>query len=101
MISRRFAILLLTLVLFVGVSTEPSWSGPPVPVVVAYGTLAAFTTEGAAQAHCPHDAVVWLNTRTGIWHERGMRWYGHTKEGAYVCRKDAAAAGYRDTRNGQ
>jgi hypothetical protein len=29
------------------------------------------------------------------------RWYGRTKRGAYVCRKEADAAGDRDTRNGQ
>lgn len=29
-----------------------------------------------------------------------MRWYGNTKAGAYVCRKEADAAGNRD-RNGQ
>lgn len=71
------------------------------PRVVAYASIAMFATEAAAQAHCPRDTVVWLNTRSGIWHEKGMRWYGRTKEGAFVCRKEAAAAGYRDTRNGQ
>jgi hypothetical protein len=30
-----------------------------------------------------------------------MRWYGNTKHGAYVCRKEADAAGDRDTHNGQ
>ena len=48
-----------------------------------------FDTEAAAQSHCPSDTVVWLNTKTGIWHEKGMRWYGNTKQGAYVCRKEA------------
>lgn len=71
------------------------------PAVVAYGPLATFSSEETAQAHCPSDVVVWLNTKTGIWHEKGMRWYGRTKYGAYVCRKEAAAAGYRDTENGQ
>jgi hypothetical protein len=60
-----------------------------------------FTTESAAQRHCPRDEVVWLNTSSGIYHEKGMRWYGRTKHGAYVCRKEADAAGDRDTRNGQ
>jgi hypothetical protein len=60
-----------------------------------------FSTEAAAQAHCPKDEVVWLNTNSGIYHEKGMRWYGRTKRGAYVCRKEADAAGDRDTRNGQ
>jgi hypothetical protein len=44
---------------------------------------------------------VWLNVPSGIYHEKGMRWYGRTKYGAYVCRKEADAAGDRDTRNGQ
>jgi hypothetical protein len=69
--------------------------------VAASTTLAMFDTEAAAQAHCPRDVVVWLNIPTGIWHEKGMRWYGNTKHGAYVCRKEAKAAGDRDTRNGQ
>jgi hypothetical protein len=64
-------------------------------------SLAMFDTEAAAQAHCPRDVVVWLNIPSGIWHEKGMRWYGNTKHGAYVCRKEAKAAGDRDTRNGQ
>src|SRR5260370_35401444 len=67
------------------------------PKQVAYGRLAMFDTEVAAQRHCPSDVVVWLNTKTGIYHEKGMRWYGRTKEGAYVCRREANAAGYRDT----
>mgnify|MGYP001227086479 CR=1 FL=1 len=68
---------------------------------VASRTIPMFDTEAAAQRHCPSDQVVWLNTRSGIYHEKGMRWYGRTKQGAYVCRKEADAAGYRDTRNGQ
>lgn len=55
-------------------------------VVVAKATsdIPMFDTEQAAQAHCPSDTVVWLNTRSGIYHEKGMRWYGRTKHGAYV-----------------
>lgn len=67
----------------------------------AQGSLQLFDTEDAAQKHCPKDQVVWLNTASGIYHEKGMRWYGRTKRGAYVCRKEADAAGDRDTRNGQ
>lgn len=91
---------LLSLTLLFGVAV-PRAAAEPTHAIVAYGQLAMFTTENAAQAHCPSDVVVWLNTRTGIWHEKGMRWYGRTREVAYVCRKEAAAAGYRDTSNGQ
>lgn len=64
-------------------------------------SLHLYSTEEAASGHCPNDAVVWLNTNTGIYHERGMRWYGHTRIGAYVCVHEANAVGDRDTRNGQ
>ncbi len=54
----------------------------PSTVIVAAAT-AMFDSEAAAQRHCPRDVVLWLNTPT------------------YVCRKEADAAGDRDTRNGQ
>jgi hypothetical protein len=60
-----------------------------------------FTTQQQAQQHCPSDTIVWLNIPTGIYHIRGMRWYGATKRGAYVCQKEADKAGDRETRNGQ
>ena len=63
--------------------------------------ITMFTTEQAAQKHCPSDVVVWLNTTSGIYHLKGERWHGLTKHGAYVCKKEADAAGYRETRNGQ
>lgn len=60
-----------------------------------------FRSAPAAQQHCPNDTVVWLNTRSGIYHFQGERWYGRTKDGAYICRKDADRMGDRATRNGQ
>lgn len=98
---RRVALLALVAIAAVLFAPAPSAARDATPQIVAYAPIPMFTTEAAAQAHCPSDVVVWLNTKTGIWHEKGMRWYGRTKEGAYVCRKEAAAAGYRDTRNGQ
>jgi hypothetical protein len=63
--------------------------------------LTLFTTEVAAQNHCPNDVVVWLNLPTGIWHPKGGRWYGATKNGSYVCKEEAAMAGDRASLNGQ
>jgi len=60
-----------------------------------------FVVETEAQKHCPADVVVWVNTPTGIYHFKGMRWYGNTNRGAYVCQKEGDQAGYRATRNGQ
>lgn len=63
--------------------------------------LVLFPTQQDAQKHCPSDVVVWLNLPTGVYHFQGQRWYGNTKSGAYVCRKEADNAGDRPTRNGQ
>jgi hypothetical protein len=60
-----------------------------------------FQAETEAQRHCPADVVVWVNTPSGVYHFKGMRWYGNTNHGAYVCKKEGDQAGYRATRNGQ
>jgi len=65
------------------------------------GQPAGFDTEAAAQNHCPSDIVVWLNTKSHVYHEKGQLYYGHTKQGAYVCKKEADADGDRETKNGK
>lgn len=104
MFNRLFA-LVATLVMAAGlVTAAPVFAAQHTTTVAAAKSttnIPMFDTEAAAQAHCPSDTVVWLNTRSGVYHEKGMRWYGRTKHGAYVCKKEADAAGYRDTRNGQ
>jgi hypothetical protein len=63
--------------------------------------LTLYSTEDQAQQHCPSDVVVWLNLPTHIYHWKDMRWYGNTKNGAYVCKKEADENGNRGTLNGQ
>lgn len=58
----------------------------------------AKTTYGIS---CPGDRVVWVNTKSGVYHLEGERWFGRTSEGAYECEKGAIAEGDRETRNGQ
>lgn len=50
---------------------------------------------------CPGDQVVWVNTRSHIYHFPGQTWFGHTKEGKYLCRHAADQEGDRPTHNGQ
>ncbi len=70
--------------------------------VIAQASLPPlFSTESAAQGHCPRDVVVWLNIPSGIYHYKGERWYGLTKHGAYACEKEAIKAGDRASENGQ
>lgn len=74
----------------------------PCSLNAAYAEAAPqFQTERQAQQHCQGDTVVWVNTNSGVYHFKGQRWYGKTKEGAYECRKEADGKGDRATRNGQ
>jgi hypothetical protein len=87
--------LLSLLILFILVSVTPT------SALATNGNLTLFTSETSAQQHCPTDIVVWLNLPTGIYHFKGQRWYANTKNGSYVCEKEADNAGDRPSRNGQ
>jgi hypothetical protein len=87
---KRLRIVLIALLLLV-----PSWSA-----AAKSGDLQLFGNEQKAQQHCPSDVVVWLNLPTRIYHYKGQRWYGRTKNGAYVCKMEADQAGDRGTHNG-
>ncbi len=50
---------------------------------------------------CPGDQVVWVNTRSGIFHFKGERYFGSTQVGKFMCEKTALGEGDRPTRNGQ
>jgi hypothetical protein len=54
-----------------------------------------FSAEGQAKARCPSDTVVWANLGSKVYHFSGYKNYGNTKNGAYMCEKDAAAQGLR------
>jgi hypothetical protein len=55
---------------------------------------AKFSSVATAQAHCPGEAVVWVNTnRTRIFHTASSKYFGKTKHGAYVCENSALSAG--------
>jgi hypothetical protein len=77
--------------------------GLPVPVRAAAGAAPAgkdqYATEAEAKATCPADSVVWVNLRSRVYHASGSRSYGQTREGAYMCEKDSAAAGFHPRRS--
>jgi hypothetical protein len=50
-------------------------------------------------ARCPTDTVVWVNTRSRVYHFAGTHNYGHTKEAACMCESEAKAAGDRAAMN--
>jgi hypothetical protein len=72
---------------------------PAGAVVPVAGNPPGFASETAAKAHCPADEVVWLNLKSKIYHLKGTHYYGTTKLGEYACRKEADAAGDRDSKS--
>jgi len=79
-----------TLITFVSMSLAQA---DPIP---------AFNTEAAAKKHCPGDQVVYGENKSGgVYHLKGTRYYGHLKEGVYVCRKEADDGGWRPAANNQ
>jgi len=58
-----------------------------------------FSNETEAKARCPSDTIVWVNTKSHIYHFAGTRSYGTTKQGAYMCEADAKAAGDRASKS--
>jgi hypothetical protein len=60
-----------------------------------------FANEPQAKATCPGDTIVWVNLRSKIYHFAGTHNYGNTKDGAYMCERDATAQGMRAPKNEQ
>jgi hypothetical protein len=74
--------------------TAPPYSSLPTPMGAG-----EFASDQQAHARCPTDTVVWVNTRSRVYHFAGAHNYGHTKEGAYMCEADAKTAGDRAAMN--
>ncbi len=69
--------------------------------VASAASLHTYKTATGAQKHCPSDTVVWENTATGVYHMKGTKNYGTTKNGRYVCQQEADAAGLKPAANSQ
>ncbi len=72
---------------------------PMAPKPQAATAAGQSVSEAQVKAKCPSDTVVWVNTKSGIYHFAGTHNYGTTKQGAYMCEADAKAAGDRAAEN--
>ena len=69
-------------------------------VTAVYGTdanalMRPFRYEHDAQAHCPADAVVWLDFKKRKYYLNDQKLYGHGFHGSYVCLGEAHRSLYR------
>jgi hypothetical protein len=59
-----------------------------------------FASEAEARSNCRGDTVVWVNTKSRVYHFPGSKDFGNTKHGAFMCRADADRTGtFRAAKN--
>jgi hypothetical protein len=75
-----------------GTATPPSRQ-PTAPV--ANEPAPSRPSSSAQNAGQSGDTKVWVNTKSGVYHCPGTRWYGATKSGQYMTEREARAAGDR------
>ena len=82
-------------------AAKPAPAAKPSPAAATAAATGAneFPQEALAKAHCPTDTVVWANLESKIYHFSGTKSFGTTKEGAYMCEKDALGQGVRAAKN--
>ena len=54
-----------------------------------------------ANMTCPGDKIVWVNTKSHVYHYEGERYFGSTQQRKFLCENAAVKEGDRATRNGQ
>jgi hypothetical protein len=64
--------------------TNPNWL-----------TLDRLPPQAQAEPLCVFEPVVWVNTKSHVYHVAGSRGYGHTRQGRYMCEAEAKSAGNR------
>jgi hypothetical protein len=77
---------------------SPSVTAPKVPPSMptsVSGNAASKGTPTVAYTAPPSPGMVWVNKETKVFHKQGDRWYGRTKQGAYMTEADAIKGGYR------
>ncbi len=83
-----------------------SESANPSPSTVVNGPMGGVNASGEPMApgtlatvppglSCGSQRAVWVNTKTHVFHEPTDPYYGRTKHGQYMCRKQALKEGDR------
>ena len=78
----------------------PPAAAPAAPKRAATPSASPTKPESMEAKAPPAKGMVWVNTKSGVFHTEGDRWYGKTKEGKFMTEADAVKAGYRAAKEG-
>jgi hypothetical protein len=81
-----------------GTPTSGASSAAP-PPAASKSSEVSKSTQSEARVP-PAKGMVWVNTKSGVFHSEGDRWYGKTKEGKFMTEAEALKAGYRAAKEG-
>jgi len=94
----------ITPLVTVGAAAPPATAAPPTTKPPSSASTQkgkeAKTSEPTVAKVPPAPGMVWVNTKSGVFHHEGDRWYGKTKEGKFMTEADAIKAGYRLAQEG-
>jgi competence protein ComEA len=76
----------------------PATTPAVAPAQPSAAAAPAAPTGATAARTPPAKGMVWVNTKSKVFHREGDRWYGNTKEGKFMTEADAIAAGYREAK---
>lgn len=74
---------------------EPASKSAPAASTRSKAADTSAPSASTSQAAGGGNGKVWVNTKSGVYHKEGDRWYGKTKEGKYMTEEEAIKAGYR------
>jgi|CZKR01.1.fsa_nt_gi hypothetical protein len=90
---KRILTVFSTLALLLMMVSTPTFGDPQGPPVNQQQNSPQGSKQQATQGK--PDVKVWVNTRSGVYHCPGTRWYGNTKSGEYMTQKEAQEKGHR------